>query len=125
MILTTSEVIEIHEELVAATGGASGIRNMGLLESAVMGCSQSFGGVELYPTIPQKAARMAYAISKNHPFVDGNKRVSVTAMLVILRMNGVALSFMQEELIELGLGIANDSLDYEAILTWIYAHLEK
>lgn len=66
---------------------------------------------------------MAYTISKNHPFIDGNKRVSVMAMLSTLRMNKINISFTQQELIELGLGIASGSLGYDEILAWINAHL--
>jgi death-on-curing protein len=123
IILTTSEVIELHEKLVAATGGSPGLRDKGLLESAVLGCYQSFGGDDLYSTVIEKAARLAYAICKNHPFVDGNKRVSVTSMLVILRMNDINLSHTQQELITLGLGIADGSLEYENIVAWINAHI--
>ena len=122
-ILTTSEVIELHEKLIAATGGSYGLRDKGLLESAVLGCYQSFGGEDLYPTVIEKSAWLAYAICKNHPFIDGNKRVSVTSMLVLLRMNNISLSHTQQELIAFGLGIADGSFDYESIVAWINAHI--
>jgi len=125
IILTVSEIIGIHEKLTAATGGSPGLRDMGLLESAVLGCYQSFDDAELYPTITEKAARMAFALCKNHPFVDGNKRIAVTAMLVMLRLNGVTLTYTQQELISLGLGIADGSLDYQYILDWINTHIKK
>ena len=125
IILTIDEVIDIHEKLTAATGGSPGLRDMGLLESAVLGCTQTFGGEDIYPTVIEKASRMAYAICKNHPFIDGNKRVAVTALLVILRINGVALSFTQEDLIVLGLGIADGSIGYEDIITWVNVHIEQ
>ena len=125
IILTISEIIELHEKLIIATGGSAGLRDQGLLESAVLGSYQSFGGEDLYPTIIEKAARLAYAICKNHPFVDGNKRVSVTSLLVILRMNDINLSFTQQELIALGLGIADGSLDFESIVAWINAHINQ
>ena len=69
IILTTNEVAELHEKLILVTGGSPGIRDNGLLESAVLGCYQSFDGNDLYPTVVKKAAQMAYAICKNHPFV--------------------------------------------------------
>jgi len=121
--LTVSEVISLHDKLIAATGGSAGLRDIGLLESAVLGCYQSFDDVELYPTIIEKSARMAYAVSKNHPFVDGNKRVAVTSMLVMLRINKIALSYTQDELIALGLGVADGSIGYEEIVSWISEHL--
>jgi death-on-curing protein len=123
MTLTVPEVVEIHTKLIAATGGSSGLRDVGLLESAVLGCYQSFGDIDLYPGIVEKAARMAYAIGKNHPFVDGNKRVAVTTMLVMLRINGIIPVFTQQELIDLGLGIADGSVEYDEIVAWIDSHL--
>jgi death-on-curing protein len=69
IILSTREILEMHEILINATGGSHGIRDLGLLESAVYGCYQSFGGVDLYPTVHEKAAGLAYAISKNHAFL--------------------------------------------------------
>ena len=84
--LTISEVAELHEKLITATGGSYGIRDAGLLDSAVLGCDQSFDGTDLYPSIVEKAARTAYAVCKNHPFIDGNKRTAVTSMLVMLRL---------------------------------------
>jgi death-on-curing protein len=65
---------------------------------------------------------MAYAICKNHPFIDGNKRAAVTSMLIILRMNDIALSYTQLELVELGIGIADSSIGYETIVAWIKSH---
>ena len=123
IILTLDEVIEIHERLITATGGSKGIRDINLLESAIMGCYQSFGEKELYPTIVEKAARMAYAICKNHPFVDGNKRTAVTSMFVILRMNNISLSYTQRELIVLGLEIAGGEVTYDDVVTWIRVHM--
>ena len=82
IVLTINEVTELHEKLITATGGAYGIRDIGLLESAVLGCYQSFGGEDLYPSVVEKAARMAFAICSNHPFIDGNKRSAITALLV-------------------------------------------
>jgi len=121
--LTVSEVISLHDKLLTATGGSAGLRDIGLLESAVLGCYQTFDDVELYPTIIEKAARMAYAVSNNHPFVDGNKRVAVTSMLVMLRLNKIELAYTQDELIALGLGVADGSVDYEEIVSWINEHL--
>ena len=110
-------------KLIAVTGGSPGIRDNGLLESAVAGCYQSFDGVDLHTSIIDKAAWMAYAICRNHPFIDGNKRVAVTAMLVMLRLNNIVLKFTQQELVALGLGIADGSLEHDDIAIWINRHL--
>ena len=121
--LNVSEIVILHEKLVNATGGSLGLRDTNLLESAVLGCYQTFDDVELYPTLVEKAARMAFAVCKNHPFIDGNKRVAVTSMLVLLRMNSVSLLYTQAELVSLGLGIADGSADYDNIVIWINDHL--
>ena len=124
-ILTVSEVVKLHEKLIVATGGSHGVRDIGLLESAVQGCNQTFDDTELYPTIIEKAARMAYTLCKNHPFVDGNKRTAVTSMLVMLRLNGINLSYTQQELIALGLGIADSNIEYKEILVWLKKHMQN
>jgi death-on-curing protein len=122
IILTVDEIIMLHSKLIAATGGSDGLRDRGLLESAVLNCYQTFDGKELYPGIIEKAAWLAFGICANHPFVDGNKRVAVTSLLTILRLNDVAISYTQKELVALGLGIADRSLDYEAVAGWVRSH---
>jgi death-on-curing protein len=99
------------------------LRDKGLLESAVLNCYQTFGGEELYPGIIEKSARLAFGICANHPFVDGNKRAAVASLLMILRLNDVAISYTQKELVTLGLGIADRLLDYEAVAEWVRSHL--
>ncbi|MDR0434127.1 MAG: type II toxin-antitoxin system death-on-curing family toxin [Gracilibacteraceae bacterium] len=123
IILTVDEIITLHSKLIAATGGSDGLRDKGLLESAVLNCYQTFGGEELYPGVIEKAARLAFSICANHPFVDGNKRAAVTSLLTILRLNDIAISHTQKELVALGLGIADRSLDYETVLEWVRLHL--
>jgi death-on-curing protein len=123
IILTIEEIIITHNKLIAATGGSAGLRDSGLLESAVLNCYQTFDDEELYPSIIEKAARLAFGICKNHPFVDGNKRIAVTSLLVMLRLNDVRVNYTQSELITLGLGIADGSLEYEDILQWVHNHL--
>ena len=125
IILTVEEIITLHDKLITVTGGSAGLRDKGLLESAVLNCYQIFGDEELYPNILQKASRLAFGICTNHPFVDGNKRVAVTALLVLLRLNNLKLLYTQAELIALGLGIANGSLGYNDILNWVKTHLSE
>ena len=122
IILTVDEIITIHKKLIEKTGGVSGLRDRSLLESAVLNCYQTFGGEELYPGILRKAARLAFGVCANHPFIDGNKRTAVTSMLIVLRLNNIAVSFSQEELIALGLAIADGSFNYEAVADWIRVH---
>lgn len=125
ILLTTDEVLLLHEKLTAATGGSPELRDMGLLESAVQSVDAGFGDVERYPTIEEKAARLAYALVSNHAFVDGNKRVGVLAMLVTLRLNGIELRYSQQELIALGLGLAKGKLLTEDVVEWIARHGSK
>lgn len=123
ILLTADEIIMLHEKLLAATGGLPGLRDRGLLESAVFSVNASFEDVERYPSVEEKAARLAYALISNHAFADGNKRVGVLAMLMTLRMNGVALRYTQQELIDLGLAAASGKAGYEDILAWILRHV--
>jgi len=83
--LTLGEIVELHRRLLAATGGASGIRDFGALESAVAQPKVTFGGSDLYPTLPEKAAALCLALVQGHPFVDGNKRVGHAAMEIARR----------------------------------------
>lgn len=121
IILTVEEIIEAHSRLIQKTGGLNGIRDRALLESAVFNILSSFDGIEVYPSIEEKAARLMYSLVKNHSFLDGNKRIGVLAMLLTLNLN-YKLSYSQKELIELGLGTANGSLGYDKILAWIKEH---
>lgn len=120
--LTVSEILRLHQKLLDATGGLSGTRDLGLLESAVYSANQVFGEEEAYPTVEQRAARLAYAITQNHPFVDGNKRIGMLVMLMTLRLNHVQIQYTQAELIQLGLSVADNSYRYEDILVWINNH---
>ncbi len=123
MILLTIEELEaLHTRLTRKTGGSDGLRDRGLLESAVYSARMSFGGVEVYPTVEEKAARLMFALVSNHAFVDGNKRIGLLALLMTLRLNGVQLRHTQQELIAFGLGVADGSLGYRDILHWVRMH---
>lgn len=122
IILTVDEIIELHSKLIARTGGSDGLRDRGLLESAVYSAQSSFGDAEVYPTIEEKAARLMYAIINNHSFIDGNKRIGVLVMLMTLKLNGVAMEYTQPELTELGLSVASGKADYNAVLEFIKKH---
>ena len=122
ILLTVTEIIGLHTKLIGKTGGSDGLRDMGLLESAVNSAQAGFGGEERYPTVSEKAARLMYALVSNHAFVDVNKRIGVFAALITLRLNGVVLRFTQAELIRLGLSAASGTMDYADILSWIRSH---
>lgn len=99
--LTKAQIISLHEELIAETGGATGLRDEALLETALAAPFQSFDGHTPYPSLQQKAARLAYGLTKDHPFIDGNKKIGAHAMLVFLAVNGIELNYTQEELAEI------------------------
>lgn len=124
MLLTVDEIIALQEKVIDKTGGSYGLRDRGLLESAVYSANSAFGDVEVYPSLEEKAARLAFAVTGNHAFVDGNKRIGMLVMLLTLRLNGRTVVHTQAELIALGLGVADGSLGYAEILAWITAHLD-
>lgn len=112
----------LHTQLIEQTGGSNGVRDYNLLESAVETPFQSFGGKELYPTIQAKAARLGYGLIKNHPMIDGNKRIGTHAMLVLLALNGIELEYSQKELYEMILDVAASQKGYEELLYWVLEH---
>lgn len=122
IILSKPQVLMLHEQLIKATGGSTGIRNEGMLDSALMNPFQSFGGEELYPSIQAKAAQLCFGLVKNHAMIDGNKRLGAHVMLVFLALNGYELSYSQEELVEIILALAAGEKNVEDILKWIIEH---
>ena len=116
---TKRQVLRMHEELIATTGGSSGIRDESLLEAALAAPFVSFGGVDLYPTLEQKAARLGYGLIKNHAMIDGNKRIGAHTMLVFLVLNGIRLQYTQEELYTIILDVAAGKSSQDNLLTWI------
>lgn len=120
--LTEQQVLSVHEMMIKATGGSAGIRDTGLLQSALSSPFQAFEGNEVYPSLLSKAAAMCRSVISNHPFVDGNKRTGIHIMLIFLEVNGVQPDYTQEELIDLGIGIAAGKLDVNAIFNWLSEH---
>ena len=118
--LSVNQITALNELLSKNTGGTHGIRDAGLLKSAVLSPFQTFGGEDLYPGALQKAARLCYALIKNHPFTDGNKRIGILAMLVFLKINGIQAEFTDKELSRLGWVVADGSISYESILYLLY-----
>lgn len=120
--INVNYIIKLHEKLIASTGGSSGLREERLLDSALENSKSTFGGLDLYPTIEEKCTTICYSLVNNHPFLDGNKRIGVYVMLVLLEYNGIKLNFRQQELVDLGLGIAKGELNQKDILGWINIH---
>ena len=123
MIKFSSEKVKLLHQLMAeATGGSVGVRDEGLLDSALEGAFATFDGVELYPSKEEKAAKLGYSLIANHAFVDGNKRIGVYVMLTFLELNGIHIEATDEDVVALGLGAADGSMDQEAVLDWIRTH---
>ncbi|MBR1986456.1 MAG: type II toxin-antitoxin system death-on-curing family toxin [Mogibacterium sp.] len=123
MTKISSEKIKLLHQLMAeATGGSIGLRDEGLLDSAVEGAFATFDGVELYPSKEEKAAKLGYSLVSNHAFVDGNKRIGVYVMISFLELNGIHIDSSDEDIIALGLGVADGSMSQDDVLKWIYAH---
>lgn len=123
-LLSKRQILMLHSALVARSGGMDGLRDEGLLDSAVNAPLQTFDGRELYPTILEKAARLGYGLIRNHPFADGNKRIGTHAMLVFLDINNITLSYEDDDLIAVILRVASGDLDDRGLLAWLMAHME-
>lgn len=116
------KVLLLHQLIAEETGGSEGVRDEGLLESALEGVFATFGGQELYPTKEEKGARLGFTLISNHAFVDGNKRIGMYVMLTFLEVNGIRLSCTNEEVAAVGLAVAAGEMGYEALLDWVRAH---
>ena len=123
-VLSKRQILMLHSMLVEQSGGMNGLRDEGLLDSAVNLPLQTFGGQELYPTILEKAARLGYGLIHNHPFVDGNKRIGTHAMLVFLDINNVVVSYEDEDLIATILRVASGDMDDLGLLEWLKGHVD-
>lgn len=120
--LSKEQVLLLHSALIRETGGIDGLRDEGLLESAIAAPFQSLGETDAYPSIQQKGARLGFGLIKNHAFVDGNKRIGTHAMLVFLSLNGIELQYTQKELSDMILSVAAGSLSFEGMVKWIIEH---
>ncbi len=112
----------LHQLMAQATGGSVGVRDEGLLESALESAFATFDGAELFPGKEEKAAKLGYSLISNHAFVDGNKRIGVYVMLSFLEINGVKIYANDEDVLNLGLSVADGTFKYEDILSWIKKH---
>lgn len=120
--LTKQQVIALHDELIREIGGISGLRDEGLLDSALTAPFQSFGGQSPYQSLQQKAARLGFGLVQNHPFIDGNKRIGAHVMLVFLAINGIDLDYTQDDLSGIFLEVAAGSTDFSGLLQWLLDH---
>ena len=116
------KVLLLHKLISEETGGSIGVRDEALLESALENAFAGFGDKEFYPSKEEKGARLGYTLISNHAFVDGNKRIGMYVMLTFLEVNGIRLDCTNEDVVKIGLGVADGSMDYEALLAWVREH---
>ena len=121
--LTVAEVIELHEMVVSQSGGGTGIREVGGLQSAVAQPQMTFGGVDLYPTLEDKAAALAFSLVMNHPFVDGNKRIGHAAMESFLLLNGHEIEAGVDEQESVFLKLAAGGFKQDVFAAWVKSHV--
>lgn len=117
--LSLFQILELHRQIISQSGGSLGIRDIGALESALAQPKMTFDKKELYPTLEEKAAALAFSLSSNHPFVDGNKRVAHAAMEVFLFLNGHEISAPVDEQEKLFLKLANGKLTRQELSEWL------
>ena len=120
--LTKEQILMLHNELIRETGGSGGLRDEGLLDSALNAPFQGFGDVDRFPSLQQKGSRLGYGLICNHAFVDGNKRIGAHAMLLFLSLNGIELEYTQNELSDMILDVAAGNLRFEDMVKWIIKH---
>ena|SRR6185295_786173 len=120
--LTLKEALELHRRIIEQSGGSSGVRDFGLLESAVAQPLMSFDGKDLYPTLVEKAAAICFSIISNHPFIDGNKRVGHAAMETFILLNGFEITALVAEQETVILSLAAGNYKREELIEWLRSH---
>lgn len=120
--LKLEDVIMFHSKIIQLTGGSEGIRDKSLIESAIHKAFQTFDGNDLYESDLKKISVITYSLIKNHGFIDGNKRIGVSVMLLLLRLNDIQIKYPQADLVQLGMKTAAGLLSEADIEQWIIRH---
>lgn len=123
--LTAEQVLFIHARLISETGGAHGVRDLGLLQSAVARPQAAFDGQDLYPDLFSKAAALLESLVGNHAFLDGNKRTAITSAALFLRVNSYRLNADNQQLEAFVLQCAQSLIPLEQIALWLKRHSEQ
>jgi death-on-curing protein len=121
--LVLSQILLLYRRVIEQSGGTFGIRDRAALESALAQPQMTFGKDELYPTIAEKAAALGYSLIKNHPFVDGNKRVGHAAMEVFLMLNGYEIKADVDDQERIIVQLAAGEIDRAGFQDWLKSHL--
>lgn len=123
LYLSMQEVVEMHKSIIASTGGATGIRDVAALESSLALPQTKYFGNEQYPTITEKAGILGFSIIKNHPFIDGNKRIGQMSMEAFLMFNGYELDATATEQENVILSVAAGKIEKEEFIIWLDKHI--
>ena len=121
--LTKDQIIMLHEAIYERYGGALGVLNEGMLDSALQAPFQTFGGEELLPETKDKIIRLAYGLIKNHSFRDGNKRIGALVLLTLLELNGYHVKATNDEFADIITGVAASEKDDEDLKKWVEKHI--
>ena len=121
-VFTVRQVLILHERMIQKYGGSSGVRDMGMLESAIGRPFATFGGEDLYSDVFMKAGAFIQSIVKNHPFIDGNKRTAFSGTIVFLLAGGVIVSAGTNQVVKFMLRVANENLSVDEIAAWLKKH---
>lgn len=122
--ITLREALEVHRQVLRQSGGTPGLRDVNGLESALEQPLATFDGTDLYPSVLAKAAALAFFIIRNHPFIDGNKRVGHAAMEIVLVLNGFSIDADVDEQEQVVLAVASAEMSREQLTTWLGKHLK-
>ena len=114
--LNQNQVLKLHDKIIKEFGGIHGIRNEALLQSALANPLQTFAGLDLYPSVFDKAVQLCFGIIKNHPFLDGNKRLGLHLMLVLIHINGLKIDIAHDELIDIIFKVADGTFNRQDFL---------
>ena len=118
-MIKLDDVLIIHSALIDMYGGADGIRDISLLKSTINRPFSTFDSNDLYPTIFEKCSALIESILINHPFIDGNKRVGFSLIILMLKKEGYVINASEEEIYEFVIGIASSKIGIEEIIIWL------
>ena len=124
-MITIKIILRLHDLSIITYGGSQGIRDHGLLESAIVRPYQTFGGEYLYPTVFEKAAALVESILINHPFIDGNKRTGFLAMLLMLELENLKITATNTATYNLTIQISTGEMKFEEIVLWLKNNTER
>jgi death-on-curing protein len=124
-MIQLNDILELHEQSINLYGGSMGIRDEGLLQSAIQRPFQTFGGEDLYPTVYEKAAALGESLIENHPFVDGNKRTGALAMFTFLMEYGIEINTSNTDFYNFVIAISTGEIKFKAIVEWLKVNTKE